>query len=198
MNRQLVPHSRTPWHRPACLVAAACVAAATAGCQHDEGAGPPPPAATTQPVPTIPSAVNDFIDAQIANGASGDATLYRGHFDGDRLNSLGREKLALVASHHEPGQHVTVYVDSSDDAELPAARRDAITAYLTHAGLTADELEVRAGPNADAYYTHPAAESIRGLLKTDSDYQSQQTDASMSGSGGGYGGASGGGPSPAK
>ena len=51
MNRQLAQHSRTPWYRPACLVAAACVVAAIAGCQHDEGAGPPPPVATTQPAP---------------------------------------------------------------------------------------------------------------------------------------------------
>jgi hypothetical protein len=194
MNNHMTRKSRIGWFRLACTTA--CVAAVTGCAQNlnkDDDCCPPTP--TTQP---IHSSVNDFVEAQVANGAADDPTLYRGHFVGDRLNSLGRAKLALLARHHEPGQHVTVYVDTrdadaADAADLPPARRDAITAYLTHAGIPADDLEVRAGPNTDGYHTHPAAESIRGLLKTDSDYQSQQGGPSMGAPGGDYGGASAGG-----
>lgn len=178
------------------LAAGVCVAAV--GCaQHDKGT--PPPA--TQPVTmVIPSTVYDFVEVQSANGAAADATLYRAHFDGDRLNSLGRAKLALIARAYESGQHVTIYVDTPQNIDTPA-KRDAISAYLAHAGIASGDFDIKPGANPDNYA--PAAAAIQGLRKTDSDYQSQQSDESMSGSRGGYGSSGGygggsGGSAPSK
>src|SRR3954451_81114 len=43
-----------------------------------------------------PRSVDKFVNTQVASGARSDATLQPCHFDGNQLNSLGRDKLRAM------------------------------------------------------------------------------------------------------
>src|SRR5690349_17085304 len=53
---------------------------------------------------------NQIADAMAASGARTDGTLYRHHFDGGRLNSLGEDKLSLMLRDDDRPEPVMVYL----------------------------------------------------------------------------------------
>src|SRR4051794_27686729 len=54
--------------------------------------------------------VRQYEASQAASGARSDAMLYPHHFDGAELNSLGKEKLALMLSDPRAAKPLTVYM----------------------------------------------------------------------------------------
>ena len=106
---------------------------------------------------------------QAAKGAANDGMLHPVHFEGDRLNALGRDKLGkIVSARTDADSATTVYLDlpPSDNAALTTARRAAVTEHLERAGLSPDQFDVVDGPNAGrrAY----AAENLARQNKTES------------------------------
>jgi hypothetical protein len=98
-----------------------------------------------------------FAAAHAEAGARGDGTLYAFHFNGDALNSLGREKLDLMTAEHEDGATTAptmIYLNLRSD-EHADARREAAMAYLKEQGVDENSVKFVAGPNPDA--TSPAA-----------------------------------------
>jgi hypothetical protein len=104
------------------------------------------------------TAVQRFAQAQSASGAAYDATLRRCHFDGDRLNSLGREKLDAMLRSDRAGEPMVVYLDAPEG-------RAAVVAYLKDRGFPESQLKLQDGPNPHAVFS--AAEAQKGLAKTD-------------------------------
>jgi hypothetical protein len=111
-----------------------------------------------------PRSVNEFCDAEAANGARADATLYPCHFDGAVLNSLGQKKLDLMLHADNASGSLTVYFSFSDNT-YTAARKDAVLAYLKTYGLKDDAIALKDGPNPDSKAS--AAENIDALTKID-------------------------------
>jgi uncharacterized membrane protein YgcG len=133
---------------------------------------------------------NQFIAVQSANGAKDDATLQPFHFTGSKLNSLGQDKLALMLPDGPDGD-VAVYVNLPAGSELTSARRDDVMAHLKSMGLEESHIKIHDGPNADL--SHPAAEGLKGLPRTETGTTSAQADAadnSMNLGGGSSGGGS--------
>ena len=72
---------------------------------------------------------NQHMDAQAANGARADGTLYPRHFSGDKLSSLGQTKLAQIATaSKDDTAAVEVYLDMPE-AAATTARKDAVKAF---------------------------------------------------------------------
>lgn len=111
-------------------------------------------------------AVDSFAAAQAASGAREDATLYRHHFDGGRLNSLGQSKLHLMTTGRPSDEAVIVYLDLSPKDPRLAERRRAVEIYFKDAGIAADRLTINDGPNPEN--VHPASSSLSRLAKTES------------------------------
>jgi hypothetical protein len=108
--------------------------------------------------------VNQFTDVQASNGAQEDATLQPLHFRGSRLNSLGQDKLDLIIP-DEPDGDVIVYLNLPAGSELTSARHDNVLAYLKAAGIDEEHIKLHDGPNLES--THPAAEDLSRLSKTE-------------------------------
>jgi hypothetical protein len=109
--------------------------------------------------------VNSTLDRQVANGARHDAMLRPQHFDGDRLNALGRTKLDhMLQADSGP---MTVYLPESADAthELVAARRLAILAYAKDRGRAEADVHIVDGINPGTL--HPASADLTRLPKTE-------------------------------
>lgn len=104
-------------------------------------------------------AVNNFQDVQVANGARDDGTLAAAHFTGDKLNSLGTQKLDAMA--YRAHGKVQVYLNTPGTAAAYAPRADAISTYLEGKGLAVGDVTVTAGTNPNAGY--PAAVGMAGL-----------------------------------
>jgi len=116
-----------------------------------------------------------MMNAQAVVGARKDATLYAHHFDGTQLNSLGRDKLALML-HREPADRPQpIYIDLPEADTLSGERRKTVERYLEDTGIDLASVEIKAGPNTSN--TYPAAPSIARLRKTET----------MQGEGGGPG-----------
>jgi hypothetical protein len=106
-----------------------------------------------------------MMNAQAIVGARKDATLRDAHFDGTQLNSLGREKLALML-HREPAdQPQPIYLDLDGPNKLAQQRRRGVVRYLEDAGIDMASIKINDGPNPDN--SHPAAPSIARLSKTE-------------------------------
>ena len=103
------------------------------------------------------SSVRKYERSQTAKGARSDGMLYAHHFDGDRLNSLGRQKLTLMLADDSGETTMKVYLVDLGDGAMLDARKNAVSAYLKD-GLRPDEkLEFVNGMNPN---THPAAETL--------------------------------------
>src|ERR1017187_6502397 len=70
-----------------------------------------------------------FLEAQTVAGARHDAMLFDCHFNGDQLNSLGRQKLALMSQVGENGFPVVVYLATTSPTPSEA-RGAAIRRFL--------------------------------------------------------------------
>lgn len=91
-----------------------------------------------------------FMDAMAASGARADAMLFKDHFDGGRLNSLGEAKLSLMLKDDDSPAPVVVYLSVDEKQGVSAARRDSVIAFLKDKGLKADQIEVKFGSNPDS------------------------------------------------
>lgn len=129
---------------------------------------------------------------QAASGARNDATLQPFHFDKAELNSLGRDKLALMLDDDDANNPITIYLNLPADDEFKAPRQDAIIAYLKDQGLEEKQVSFKPGPNERT--NHPAAEALARMSKTEtgvagggggSSPGAGGTDSPMGGGGGG-------------
>jgi hypothetical protein len=102
--------------------------------------------------------------AQEAAAARKDGMLYAYHFDGDRLNSLGQSKLALMMRANDQAFPLVVYLNVPNDAHLQA-RQDAVRTYLTDAGLRREQLAFETGANPNV--TSSAAQNLQRYTKTE-------------------------------
>jgi hypothetical protein len=122
-------------------------------------------------------------DRQAANGSRHDAMLREQHFDGGRLNSLGRAKLDRMMM--SPGM-VTIYLPGP----VEGARRDAIVAYVKDHGRSENDVVIKDGINNAV--VHMAGPELARMKKTELGNSGQQgTDSSNDvGLSGGANGAS--------
>jgi hypothetical protein len=111
------------------------------------------------------SSVRKFERSQTAKGARNDGMLYAHHFDGDRLNTLGKQKLTLMLGDDTGAKTMKVYLVKLGEGATLDARKKAINDYLKD-GLRPDEkLELVNGINPDTY--HPSAPTIARMSKTE-------------------------------
>lgn len=102
------------------------------------------------------------LDRQMANGVRQDAMLREQHFDGSRLNALGRWKLDRMLS--QPGP-VTIYLPGSVEKDVLDARRQAIVAYAKDNGRGENDVKVVDGINPATL--HLATPELARLTKTE-------------------------------
>lgn len=146
------------WHLPASVMKATLLVAlaGVVGCQdtgpknteffgHDE----------TQSVTTT-------LDRQASNGARHDGMLREQHFDGTRLNALGRWKLDRMLA--QPGP-VAVYLSGPSDKATAESRRQAILAYAKDDGRSETDVSVIDGINPAT--CHLAAPELARMPKTE-------------------------------
>jgi hypothetical protein len=104
--------------------------------------------------------VQQVADVQAAAGARADATLQPRHFNGNELNSLGREKLMLMTEPAE-SDSLVVYLNLPADARENEARQKAVMAYLSQRGLTEGQARVEIGRNPAS--ASPAARQLQAM-----------------------------------
>jgi hypothetical protein len=109
-----------------------------------------------------PRSVDKFVNAQAASGARADATLNPCHFDGNQLNSLGREKLRAMLKDDDACDPMTVYVNAAGENK---ARREAVTSFLTEEGLSESQIRLKDGPNPGS--TFPATKGMKAFAISD-------------------------------
>lgn len=169
---------------PLLLTAALMLLFAGAGCQSDPTGGHGDEFFLGE---TGGRSVNQFTQAQAASGARKDATLRAVHFDGDRLNSLGREKLDLMlatdnAASAQPASPVVIWIDA--DEEVAVRRGRDVAAYLSdHKGLKPSQFQFKTGENPDNF--GPVAPNLARMERTESTGAADSTmepDASQSSS----------------
>ena len=107
------------------------------------------------------SSVDLMFQHSAAVGAAADATLYPMHFDGDELNSLGKQKLAAIVQARKKNVPLTVYLDASDEAEHNARRVAMIEQALQSYGVYGSDGKVETGSNPTN--TASAAPAIKFL-----------------------------------
>ena len=112
----------------------------------------------------VPLATRLF-DTQAARGARVDATLYPQHFDGQRLNSLGKSKIDLMLRDTESEPPLKLFISGQSTDPTWTARADAVKKHLTSVGLTDKQFQVVAGINPDTW--HPVAKDIDATNKPD-------------------------------
>ena len=142
----------------------ACLAAALCGCQSNEK----PLHAAREDGIFIPDPnahqLWTILEAQSITGAQADAMLYAHHFDGDRLNSLGTQKLEMMLD--GSARPATVYLDLPHGDARVAARRASVEQWLRDAGVAADAVAVKDGPNPET--AEPASNGMTRMSKTES------------------------------
>lgn len=109
-------------------------------------------------------ATRQFIDAQAASGARADAMLYPHHFDGGRLNSLGRAKLDRMIEDDE-SLPVVIYLNLSEKDEAAEDRKESVAVYLKDRGVLESQAKLLNGPNPAS--VSPAAVNLAGSPRTD-------------------------------
>lgn len=137
-----------------------------------------------------------FAEVMAASGARADATLSKHHFDGNALNSLGEEKLALMLKDDHAPTPLTVYLNLDEKAATAKGRQAAVVDFLKDKGLTERQIEVVYGYNPSAW--SPAADPLSKKSKAETGTtggggQNGDAGASAAATGGGAGGTSGGG-----
>ena len=130
------------------LIAVGCSAIMVAGgCSKDK-------AARSKEFFPVQDQMTPALEVQVARGARMDGTLYGHHFDGVILNSLGKEKLRLMAADGKALPTLWVYLDLRGAEPQADARRAAVLQHLVDAGVDASRLRIEMGPNPDTL--HPA------------------------------------------
>lgn len=104
-----------------------------------------------------------FMSVQANLGAREDATLHAMHFDGNKLNSLGTQKLARMAPVDGEGV-VNVYINVPNN-DLKSARREEVTVYLKACGLADADIKLHDGANDGV--TTPTADGLSRLSKVE-------------------------------
>ena len=140
--------------------------AAAAGCQNK-----PKTAHRVDPefLPNQSSeAIWNFANAQSAAGAQRDPSLYSIHFDeGGNLNSLGRDKLALMMAGGDTHRPAMLYIAAGGgDANMMSARCASVEAWLKDAGMAENAIALKDGANPMA--GSPAVSGLGRLWKTES------------------------------
>ncbi len=94
-------------------------------------------------------------------GRAKEATLYRQHFNGGEINSLGVERLASMVAGKQSEEKMTVYLDLGDAADktLAAPREKSVAEFLEHKGLYKDQIQVVAGANPTLF--NPSDRAIK-------------------------------------
>ena len=103
---------------------------------------------------------------QTAVGARRDGMLYGYHFDGDNLNSLGREKLSNMLMANDNDFPLKVYLNFAEDSHVDS-RKKAVAGYLTDAGLRDNQMAFETGYNPAA--TSSASKNLSRVAKTESE-----------------------------
>ena len=121
-----------------------------------------------------------FAAAQSAAGARQDGMLYAHHFSGSELNSLGREKLHLMASDKPASEALAVYLNTNNDP-LAHEREAAISKFLmADHGLASADVQIKMGPNPSASF--PAGPALTRLSKTEAGMAEGSADTSAANS----------------
>jgi hypothetical protein len=141
----------------------AAIVLALAGCSANQSAQTTPDPFFQSPDETPLSA--RLFDTQAARGARADATLYPQHFDGTRLNSLGKSKLDLMLHDTDSEPPLKLYIDGQASDPAWAGRADAVKKHLASIGLANTQYEVIAGPNPTTW--HPVAKDLEAMSKPD-------------------------------
>lgn len=98
-----------------------------------------------------------FLETQAAAGARADSTLSESHFDGEQLNSLGRQKLDLTLKGDHSLSPLTIYMDIPQTDATAEARRRAVVLFLKDRGLLESQVRFAGGANPEsAWSTDPA------------------------------------------
>ena len=103
---------------------------------------------------------------QTAVGARRDGMLYEYHFDGDNLNSLGREKLSNMLQANDHDFPLKVFMNFPEETRLEN-RKKAVATYLTDAGLRDNQLALETGYNPAS--TSSASKNLSRVAKTESE-----------------------------
>ena len=128
------------------------------------------------------SSVRKFERSQTARGARDDGMLYARHFDGEKLNSLGRQKLGLILADDSGDNTMKIYLVNLGAGDLLERRKGAIAAYLKDALSPSEKVEFINGANPNAL--HPSAETLANMskLQTGDGAQTDQPQIPMMGS----------------
>lgn len=113
-------------------------------------------------VDTEIQSIQSTLEQQKVNGARHDAMLRDQHFDGGRLNALGRAKLDRMLA--EPGV-VMVYLPGSADRAVIDSKRQAVLAYAKDRGRA--EADVQVVPGINPATLHPTAAELARIDKTE-------------------------------
>jgi hypothetical protein len=151
------------------------VVAVAGGCRHDSA--PRPNVADAFGNEPAVHPIDQITAAQAASGAREDATLRAMHFDGPNLNSLGRQKLDLMARDEDASRPIVVYLDLPADAPGREARQS-VADFLHSIGVSEQQFRLKDGPNPAV--SAPAAKAMDDLHhlskhKNDAQYDSSGT-----------------------
>ncbi len=103
-----------------------------------------------------------ILEAQYAKGAADDGALSHYHFEGGRLNGLGRDKLDRMLAAGR-GTDLVVYVDVTPDPYGSHNQlMEAVRSYLGASGLQIQAGTVVLGPSSERAY---AADALAGMHK---------------------------------
>ena len=134
---------------------------ACTGCQNCDCAGNDPVGGKIFPYRDEDARdVNRTIAVQTSRAAARDATLRPYHFDGPTLNSLGAQKLDLMARAERGDVPLTVYLDIGQEPDQDQ-RRESVLAYLKDRGLRDEQIKIEAGSNPNPDNQTPAAPQMR-------------------------------------
>lgn len=103
---------------------------------------------------------------QTAVGARRDGMLYDYHFDGDSLNSLGREKLSCMLQANDHDFPLKVYMNFPEETHV-ANRKQSVSTYLIDSGLRDNQVAYEYGFNPKA--TSSASKNLARISKTESE-----------------------------
>ena len=149
---------------------------ALAGCSANQSSKPAPDAFFQSP-DELPLTTR-LLDTQAARGARADATLYPQHFDGARLNSLGKSKLDLMLHDTDSEPPLRLYIDGQASDPTWIARTDSVKKHFAAIGLIDTQFQVVAGPNPATW--HPVAKDIDATNRSDAAKPASDPTPSMS------------------
>ena len=148
------------------VLAGVAVVLGTAGCKGSHNGGEQVSHGEQFIADGTPRSVDKFFNTQVASGARADSTLNPSHFDGNQLNSLGREKLRAMLKDDDACEPLTVYVNTPGTGETKA-RGEAVTAFLMDEGLLETQVQIKEGANPGS--VTPAAKAMKAFAISDGD-----------------------------